>query len=166
MLEDEQIKKAGSGLWCHRWGVPIAHALLWIIGMLVTTDMFEVLKQWFPNEVVSLGISMGGVASIFFLEVVFSFLDILIDQKVKFINKSFLGYIALLIVIFVIIVALLFGSCYFLNIGFKERGQLLVGMLIIVSAFAKGMEIWLQNNWDKYNVADISAMVSELTYSV
>lgn len=163
VLKMSEVKE--GNLWNHKWGIPIAHTLLWIIGMFVTTDVLGVLKQCFPADSVFLAVSLGTVIVIFFGEIIFTFLDVVLEQKIKIINITFFYYLALLIAVVVVTVVLMFLGCYYYAADeSKILGQCLIGMLIIVSAFAKGMEIWLQNNWDKYMI-DVPSRVPQLSYT-
>lgn len=143
---------APDNLWEHKWGIPIAHALLWTIGIFVTTDLLEIQSKLFtPDE--KLAVSLGTVIVIFFGEIVFSFLDVVLEQKIQLLNVTFCRYIALLFAISATIVVLMFFGCHFLfEPDTRITGKVLIAVLIFVSAFAKGMEIWLQNNWERYSV--------------
>lgn len=146
MIESEEIR---CRTWLHKWGVPIAHALLWIIGMLVTVDLFDKIDTWFPERHTKLGISLGTIIIIFFAEIIISFVDVVAENRIRNINITFLYYIALLLTTLILANLLMFLGCYFMN---APIGKILIFILIFVSAYAKGMEIWIQNNWDKYTV--------------
>lgn len=139
----------------HSLGIPIAHALLWLIGILVTTDLLDVLGKWFDKDT-QLIVSVATVIIIFFGEIVFSFIDVVLDKKIRYLNANFLYYIAILILAIILMVILMFLGHYFLpNSETRLIGKFLIGILILDSTFVKGMEIWLQNNWNHYAVDNI-----------
>lgn len=79
---------------------------------------------------------------------------------------TFCKFIALLIATIVAIVVFMFLGCYFItDVKTQGFGNLLIGIVILVSATTKGMEIWLQNNWDKYTL-DNTKKLPELNFSI
>lgn len=149
----------------HRWGIPIAHASLWIIGMFVTTDLLGVLDKWFNSDTYAIKIfSLGIVVAIFFGEIVFTFLDVLYTQKIKTLDIEICRFFAFLVTILVATVLLMYLGCYFLS-DCPTTGTTFLGLLIVVSAIAKGSEIWLQNNWDRYAIdIPIANQINTATY--
>lgn len=159
-IEEEKLR-------LHKWGIPAAHAFLWTIGMFITTDLWDVLSGWFgPDSDSLMAFSLGTIIVIFFGEIIFSFLDIILEQEIKTINVTFCYFLALLVTVLAAIVMLMYFGCYFLP-SCPISGKILIGLLIVVSAFAKGMEIWLQNNWERYTV-DVPVMnqMNELSYTI
>lgn len=153
-------------IWLHKWGIPISHAILWIIGLFITTDFGGVLKLIFPSSSAQYAISLGAVIVIFFLEIILTFIDCAIEKENSFLNMTFCKFIALLIATIVAIVVFMFLGCYFItDVKTQGFGNLLIGFVILVSATTKGMEIWLQNNWDKYTL-DNTKKLPELNFSI
>ena len=155
-----------SKIWSHRWGMPILHACLWVIGLLVTTDIWNVLGTYFPKESEQYAVSIGAVVVIFFLEIVLTFIDCAIEKENLSLNITFCKFVALLITTLVAIVVFMFLGCNFLSrTEMQIPGKIMIAIVILISAFTKGMEMWLQNNWDKYTVDDVNKM-PELTFSI
>lgn len=153
-------------IWLHKWGIPILHANLWIMGLLITTDLGGVLKQIFPSINVQYAISLGAVIVIFLGEIILTFIDCAIEKEDSSLNMTFCKFIALLISTIVAIVVFMFLGCYFLaDANMQSWGNFLIGVVIIISATTKGMEVWLQNNWDKYTL-DNAKDLPELTFSI
>ena len=146
----------------HKWGIPISHAGLWILGLLVTTDYLGKLKDYFTEEEIY-AVSIGTVVVIFFLEIVLTFVDVVIEKKITVLNVNFLKFVALLVTAMVILVVLMFLGCHFLP-NDLEAGRVYIRWLIIVSAFTKGMQVWLQNNWSEY-VVDVANREPIMNYS-
>lgn len=152
--------------WLHRWGIPILHAILWIIGLFLTTDFAGVLKQIFSSENVQYSISLGSVIVIFFGEVILTFIDCAIKRENLSLNITFCKFVSLLILTLVVIVIFMFLGCYFLGKdNMHSWGNVSICIVILTSAVTKGMEVWLQNNWDKYTL-EKTKDVPELTYSM
>ncbi len=149
----------------HRWGIPIAHASLWIVGMFVTTDLLGILNKWFNSDADAvMFFSLGTVIAIFFGEIVFTFLDVLYAQEIKALDIGICRFFAILVTILVAIVLLMYLGCYFLS-DCPITGKIMLGLLIFVSAIAKGSEIWLQNNWDRYAIdIPITNQINIATY--
>lgn len=147
----------------HKWGIPISHVGLWIIGLLVTTDYYGILKENFSEEEIY-AVSIGTVVVIFFLEIVLSFVDVVIEKKISVLNVTFLKYVALLVTTIVVVVVLMFLGCHFLPSN-PDVGRGFVRWLIIISALTKGMQVWLQNNWGEY-VVDVANREPVLNYSI
>ncbi|MBR5215700.1 MAG: hypothetical protein IKV80_05700 [Bacteroidales bacterium] len=142
-----------NNFWRHKWGIPIAHACLWIIGMFVTTDFLGIVDNWFPDEYKKIAFSLGTVIVIFFGEIIFTFIDVVAEQKIKILNIRFCYYVSLLIATIIVVVLLMFLGCHFQSSGnTKLLGDIVIGLLILVSTFTKGMEVWLQNNWDRFTI--------------
>ncbi len=161
-LED----KSDAKIWLHKWGIPISHACLWMVGLLVTTDFLNVLKQLFSNNSEQYAISLGVVIVIFFGEIILTFVDCAIEKEDLLLNMTFCRFIALFITTIVAVVVFMFLGCHFLsNADIQYIGKCFIGMVILVSSFTKGMEIWLQNNWDKYTI-DSPKRVPELNFSI
>lgn len=155
-----------SKIWRHRWGIPILHACLWVVGLLVTTDIWNFLGTCFPKESEQYAVSIGTVIVIFFLEIVLTFIDCAIEKENLSLNMTFCKFVALLIATLVSIVVFMFLGCNFLSRPeMQSPGKILIVIVILISAFTKGMEMWLQSNWDKYTVDDVNKM-PELTFSV
>ena len=149
MMVEEKTKNG----WLHTCGIPIAHAFLWIIGLMVTTDFLNIINSCVIQEHVKLAISLGTVIIIFFLEEILTFIDCALEQKNQVLNITFCYYVALLFLITVLIVAFMFGGCYYNSkIDTYYLGKISIGIVILLSAFTKGMEIWLQNNWSVYTL--------------
>lgn len=161
-----QIEETYRNRWAHRWGIPSAHAAFWTIGLFVTTDLLGVLKCWFNTDSYGLmAFSLGTVIVIFFGEIALSFIDVLYAQEIKTLNVTICRFFALLVTVLVVVVVLMFLGCYFLP-RCPDIGESLIALLIFISAFAKGTEIWLQNNWDRFAV-DVPAtnQPNELSYT-
>ncbi len=133
--------------------------------MFVTTDLLGILDKWFNSDALAMMIfSLGTVIAIFFGEIVFTFLDVLYAQQIKVLDIEICRFFAILVTILVAIVLLMYLGCYFLA-GCPITGKILLGLLIFVSAFAKGSEIWLQNNWDRYAIDNpITNQINLATY--
>ncbi len=135
----------------HKWGVPMCHACLWMAGLLVTTDFWGFLKQLFPNDYDQYVVSLGVVIVIFYGEIILTFVDCAIEKATLLLNMTFCNFIALLMTTVVAVVVFMFLGCHFLSdANMQCLGRYLIGAVILVSSFTKGMEIWLQNNWDEY----------------
>lgn len=158
--------KSDSKIRLHRREIPILHAILWIIGLFITTDFLGILKSMFPDDSVQYAISLGTVIVIFFGEIILTFIDCAIEKENLFLNMTFLKFIALLIATIVVIVVFMFLGCYFhAEVDTRGWGDLLIGIVIFVSATTKGMEVWLQNNWDKYTLDNIKEL-PKLNFSI
>lgn len=133
--------------WKHQWAIPILHSFLWILGLLITTDLFDVQHQYFPNEIST--ISLGTVIAIFIAEVIITFIDAALEHEDKVLNITFCNYVALFLSTILLSIILMFLACHFC--ADKDLlAKLFIGLLVLLSAFTKGMEIWLQNNWNRY----------------
>lgn len=153
-------------IWLHKWGIPISHAILWIIGLFITTDFSDVLKSMFPSNDAQYAISLGAVIVIFFVEIILTFIDCAIEKENSFLNMTFCKFIALLIATIVAIVVFMFLGCYFIaEENTQWKGNLLICIVILISSTTKGMEIWLQNNWDKYTL-DNTKKLPEINFSI
>jgi len=164
-MDDLEDKSAAKN-WLHRWGIPISHACLWAVGLLVTTDLWGVLKHFFPNSSDQYAISLGVVIVIFFNEIILTFIDCAIEKENLLLNMTFCKFIALLIATIVTIVVFIFLGCHFISdVDMQCFGKILIGIVLFISSFTKGMEVWLQNNWDEYTV-DNTKRMPELNFSV
>lgn len=153
-------------IWMHKWGIPILHAILWIIGLLITTDFLGILKLVFPSNSAQYAISLGAVVVIFFGEIILTFIDCAIEKENSCLNMTFCNFIASLIATIVAIVVFMFLGCYFIaEADTQWLGKFLISLVILVSATTKGMEIWLQNNWDKYTL-DNTNKLPKLNFSM
>ncbi len=158
--------KSSAKIWLHKWGVPIAHACLWMVGLLVTTDFWGVLKLFFPNDYDQYVISLGVVIVIFYGEIILTFIDCAIEKEALLLSMTICKFIALLITTVVAVVVFMFLGCYFLSdANMQCLGKYLIGAVILISSFTKGMEIWLQNNWDEY-ILHNTKRLPELNFSI
>lgn len=143
--------KGNNKIWLHKWGVPICHACLWMLGLLFTTDFWGVVGRFFPSDYEQYVISLGTVVVIFFGEIILTFIDCAIEKETSLLSMSFCKFIALFITTIVAVVVFMFLGCHFLSdTDMQCLGKYLIGVVILISSFTKGMEIWLQNNWDEY----------------
>ena len=134
--------------------------------MLITTDFLGILKLVFPSNSAQYAISLGAVVVIFFGEIILTFIDCAIEKENSCLNMTFCNFIAFLIATIVAIVVFMFLGCYFIaEADIQWLGKFLISLVILVSATTKGMEIWLQNNWDKYTL-DNTNKLPKLNFSM
>lgn len=145
----------------HKWGIPILHVILWTVGLIITTDFLGIVKTYFSEK--EFAVSVGAVIVIFLFEIVLTFVDVVQEKKTEVLDINFCYYVAFLVATIIISVVVLFLGCHFLPSD-KEIGMSFIGIMIFVTAFTKGMETWLQNNWSVYFV-DVASKNTILHYS-
>ncbi len=119
---------------------------------MLTTDVIGIWSDYPSN--LQLIISLGIIFFIFLFEIALLFADVVLESKIQTFSVS-IGYF-LAVFIATLAIAMLAVGAYLVLISLSppdnkaKNGPLIV--FITLSAFAKGMQVWLQNNMDRYNV--------------
>ena len=124
----------------HSWIIPLLHATLWIIAYYGRDIFFSPHseEEWYP--VVDAAI----LCVAFFMEIVITLIDIFFANSKYAASMSIFipvaGLVGLLAVSFALV------ALYLVNLADASMANKFLWWLIIVSAGAKYMEIWMQNN--------------------
>lgn len=124
----------------HSWIIPLLHAALWIIAYYGRDEFFSSCKgeEWYP--VVDVAI----LCVVFFMEIVISLIDIFLANSRYAASMSIFIPVALLVGLLTTSSAL--GALYLANLANATLANKFLWLIIIASAGAKYMEIWMQNN--------------------
>lgn len=130
----------------HQWGVPLFHMLLWAAGLYTTVNVANFLSNILPPNISTTAFSLWMAVILFSLEIIVTLIDIVLKRDITRLHITIFLFIALFIFIFILAnIATIFQ--------FIPHYQIKAGIyLILFSSGVKGMEIWLQNNIDKFNI--------------
>ena len=130
----------------HQWCVPLFHMLLWAAGLYTTVNVANFLSNILPLSISTTAFSLWMAVILFSLEIIVTLIDIVLKRDITRLHITIFLFIALFIFIFILAnIATIFQ--------FIPRYQIKAGIyLILFSSGVKGMEIWLQNNIDKFNI--------------
>ncbi len=133
----------------HRWGVPIAHSILWTIGLLFTT--FK--GQGWDSEQLSKVYGIGCVAVIFLFEFALTYFDIFTERNQFEHNNAkevlFKGLLVCSLSFFLVAFCIisLMGH-FFCSINKRPADELWLIMFLMSTAGLKLLEVWLPNNFN------------------
>lgn len=134
--------KQESRLFFHRWIVPAIHAILWLVAILCSSELGKC--STFTQEKQKL-LQFIPIVIVFLFELSLSIFDVFCAHATPFINISFLRFVALFIFLFgvTIIPLFLFALC---------ESVLFYCLALGVALPLKYLEMWLLNNFEKYDV--------------
>ncbi len=141
----------------HQWCVPLFHMLLWAAGLYTTVNVANFLSNILPPNISTTAFSLWMAIILFSLEIIVTLIDIVLKRDITRLNTTILLFIALFLFIFILAnIATIFQ--------FIPHYQIKAGVyLILFSSGVKGMEIWLQNNIDKFSIDILQGEKSYLT---
>lgn len=155
-MNRDSITKPSKTYW-HQWGVPAAYAILWILGIVGTTNVTGFWDNF--NDSIQIAISLGIVFLLFILEIALLFADIVLQKRIKALHVRISSFFAAFVTI--IALSMFCSGAYLIAPEYApNRINISVIAFIVLSALAKGMHIWLQNNLDQFAVELNSTDVS------
>jgi len=124
----------------HSWIIPLLHAALWIIAYYGRDKFFSPHngEAWYP--VVDVAI----LCIAFFMEIVITLIDIFFANSKYAASMSLFLPVAVFVGLLTISFALV--ALYLTNLADAGEAKRFLWWIIISSASAKYMEIWMQNN--------------------
>lgn len=125
----------------HRWIVPALHAVLWLVAILCSNELGKCSS--FTQEKQAL-LQFVPILIVFLFELSVSIFDVFCAHTSSFINISFLRFVALFIFLLGVTVVPLFLFALYESVLFY---CLALGLALPL----KYLEIWLLNNFDKYD---------------
>lgn len=144
------MKKETAYSFIHSWIIPLLHAALWLLAYSGTKQFLTGYedKIWAPVVDVSI------LCMIFFIEFAITSMDIFFLYPNKNASMSLVVPFGIIVLLFAIIFAAVI--LYLANISAESATKFLLA-IIIISATAKYMEIWLQNNISKFTINIVPA---------
>lgn len=145
MYVNQNIKKKPASL-MHRWGIPVSYVCLWLVGIFLSTN---ILGIW--DSVDSDTQTIASIAVVFFLfliETSLLFTDMALENNIKVLHIR----ICIFWAIWVFMIALAFFAILFFWI-YREymTNCIMIVLFVLLTAFAKGMYAWLQNNLERFS---------------
>ena len=134
----------------HSWIIPLLHAALWLFA-------FWGIKKFLPeyeNKVWAPVVDVSILCVVFFIELAITLMDIFFLYPNK--TASMLLLIPFSIVVVLLTIIFLAVVFYLAYITAESTTKFLLA-IIISSAIAKYMEIWLQNNISRFTINIVAA---------